>query len=147
MFYASTNNIRRAAENMPESNYAFRPAPGMRSFGELLAHIADVQSVTCRSTLLDKKPVKEIDGTSKGDIQQSLSASFDECYEAFSELSAENQDQLVPTPAGELPRIVALTMVLGHDNEEYGSIAVYLDLKGITAPPTNEISEKEYKGK
>lgn len=147
MFYAATNNIRRAADNMPENNYAFKPTPDMRSFGELLAHIADVQSRICQSTLRDKKPTKEIDDTAKSDIQRALSASFDECYEAFSELSAENQDQLVPTPAGELPRIVALTMVLGHDSEEYGSMQVYLRMKGIAAPPTNEISEREYKGK
>jgi uncharacterized damage-inducible protein DinB len=124
-----------------------KPAAGMRSFGEVLAHVADVQSKTCRSMLRDKKRVPSTPGTSKADLTRTLAASFDECYEAFSELSAENQNQTVPTPMGERARIVALTMVLGHDNEQYGYMAVYLRLKGVVPPSTSETGEREYKGK
>jgi len=146
-FYAVTNNIRHAADKMPESGYSFKPAAAMRSFGEVLAHVADVQSKTCGSMLRDKKPVVAAAGTSKADLTKTLAASFDECYEAFSELSAESQNQTVPTPAGQRARIAALTMVLGHDNEEYGYMAVYLRLKGIVPPSTGEIGAREYKGK
>jgi glycerol-3-phosphate dehydrogenase len=144
-FYAVTNNIRKAAEKMPESNYSFKPVADMRSFGELLAHVADVQAKMCGSIIRDKKSVAVMSGGSKAEIQKALAASFDECYEAFTELSAENQNQAV-APGG-LPRIAALTMVLGHNNEEYGYMAVYLRLKGIAPPSTSETSSKEYKGK
>jgi uncharacterized damage-inducible protein DinB len=146
-FYAVTNNIRHAADKMPESAYSFKPAPAMRSFGEVLAHVADVQSKTCGSMLRDKKPVPSATGTSKADLTKTLAASFDECYEAFSELSAENENEVVPTPAGKRARIAALTMVLGHDNEEYGYMAVYLRLKGVVPPSTSETGAREYKGK
>jgi uncharacterized damage-inducible protein DinB len=146
-FYAVTNNIRHAADKMPESAYSFKPAPAMRSFGEVLAHVADVQAKTCGSMLRDKKPVPVTPGTGKADLTKTLAASFDECYEAFSELSAENQNQTVPTPAGQRARIAALTMVLGHDNEEYGYMAVYLRLKGVVPPSTGETGAREYKGK
>ena len=146
-FYAVTNNIRHGADKMPESDYGFKPAAGMRSFGEVLAHIADVQSKTCGSMLRDKKPLNATSGTSKADLTKTLAASFDECYEAFSELSAENQNQTVSTPAGERARIAALTMVLGHDNEQYGYMAVYLRLKGVVPPSTSETGAREYKGK
>jgi uncharacterized damage-inducible protein DinB len=146
-FYAVTNNIRHAADKMPEGDYGFKPAAGMRSFGELLAHIAEVQTKTCGSMLLDKKPIPSAPGTSKSDLNKTLAASFDECYEAFSELSAENQNQTVSTPAGQRARIAALTMVLGHDNEEYGYMAVYLRLKGIVPPSSSETGAREYKGK
>ena len=52
--YAVTNNIRHAADKMPETDCGFKPAAGMRSFGEVLAHVADVQSKTCRSMLRDQ---------------------------------------------------------------------------------------------
>jgi hypothetical protein len=123
---------------MPESNHNFRPDPAMRSFGELMSHVADAQSGICRSMLSDKKPIPNVTGTSKADVQKALAASFDECYEAFSELSAENQNQPVSTPEGERARVVALTMVLGHDNEEYGYMAVYLRLKGHSAALFNQ---------
>ncbi len=146
-FYAVTNNIRHAADKMPETDYGFKPAAGMRSFGEVLAHVADVQSKTCRSMLQDKKPVPSTPGASKSAVTKTLAASFDECYEAFSELSAENQNHTVTTPAGDRARIAALTMVLGHDNEEYGYMAVYLRLKGVVPPSTSEAAVREYKGK
>jgi len=144
-FYAVTNNIRKAAEKMPESNYAFKPTPEMRSFGEVLVHVADVQAKMCESIIRDKKPVTAVSGGSKAEIQKALATSFDECYEAFSELSAENQNQSVAP--GKPARIAALTMVLGHNNEEYGYMAVYLRLKGIAQPSTSETNTKEYKGK
>src|ERR1700722_5239469 len=37
------NNIIRSAEKMPEENYSFRPTPRGRTFGEILAHIAQEQ--------------------------------------------------------------------------------------------------------
>src|ERR1700677_5155981 len=48
-FYAVTNNIRHAADKMPETNYGFKPASGMRTFGEAVAHVADLHSKTCRT--------------------------------------------------------------------------------------------------
>lgn len=37
------SNIIRSAEKMPEENYSFRPAPRVRTFGEILGHIAQEQ--------------------------------------------------------------------------------------------------------
>ena len=33
--------IERAADKMPEGEYAFQPDPASRSFGQILDHIAD----------------------------------------------------------------------------------------------------------
>src|SRR5689334_9507047 len=33
--------VRRAADKMPESDYAFRPKPEVRSFAQLVGHLAD----------------------------------------------------------------------------------------------------------
>jgi hypothetical protein len=33
--------IERAAEKMPEEEYAFKPDPAVRSFSQILGHIAD----------------------------------------------------------------------------------------------------------
>ncbi|RPI24774.1 MAG: DinB family protein [Acidobacteria bacterium] len=35
------NLIIRAAEKMPEEHYGFKPTPEVRSFGQLLGHVAD----------------------------------------------------------------------------------------------------------
>ena len=36
-------NLLRAAEIMPEEHYSFRTVPEVRTFGEMIAHVADAQ--------------------------------------------------------------------------------------------------------
>ena len=40
-------NILKAAEKMPDADYAFKPAPPFRNFGQLIAHVADAQMALC----------------------------------------------------------------------------------------------------
>jgi len=39
--------IELAAEKMPEEEYAFKPDPAVRSFGQILGHIADANYLFC----------------------------------------------------------------------------------------------------
>jgi hypothetical protein len=41
------DNLQKAAESIPEENYSFKPTPEIRSFGELIAHVADAQTGIC----------------------------------------------------------------------------------------------------
>ena len=43
--------IERAAEKMPEEEYAFKPDPAARSFGQILGHIADANYLFCSGVL------------------------------------------------------------------------------------------------
>jgi len=43
------SNILKAAEKMPESEYSFKPAPEVRTFGQLVAHVAEAQTAICVS--------------------------------------------------------------------------------------------------
>ncbi len=40
-------NILKAAEKMPDADYGFKPAPEFRTFGQLIAHVADAQMALC----------------------------------------------------------------------------------------------------
>ena len=48
---ARYDNVKRdiveAAEGVPESEYGFKPTPAVRSFGEIIGHIADTQNYFC----------------------------------------------------------------------------------------------------
>lgn len=39
--------VTQAAEDMPEAKYSFKPTPDVRSFGELIAHVAGSQYMFC----------------------------------------------------------------------------------------------------
>ncbi len=63
--------IIRSAEKMPEANYAFKPAPEVRSFGQIIAHVADDQYNLCA-------PVKgETRQAAYSEIEKTLSAKSD----------------------------------------------------------------------
>jgi hypothetical protein len=55
VFQAITENTIKAAREIPEASYTFTPVTGVRSFGELIAHIANAQS-TRRSQNTDNRP-------------------------------------------------------------------------------------------
>src|SRR5690349_12346643 len=41
------NNLTKAADRMPEADYGFKASPDIRTFGQLIGHIADAQSRFC----------------------------------------------------------------------------------------------------
>src|SRR5229473_8214313 len=47
--------IERAAEKMPEEEYAFKPDPAVRSFGQILGHIADADYLFCSGVLGERR--------------------------------------------------------------------------------------------
>src|SRR5262249_41667322 len=40
-------DIVAGAEAVPESEYGFKPTPDVRSFGEIIGHVADAQNYSC----------------------------------------------------------------------------------------------------
>src|ERR1700748_3694206 len=55
--------VVRAAEKMPEENYAFKPTPDVRSFGQLVGHVADANYMFCAQASGEANPMKNIEKT------------------------------------------------------------------------------------
>src|SRR5437660_11124134 len=51
--------IVQSAKDVPESMYSFKPTPDVRTFGELIAHIAGSQSMFCLIALGEKPPAED----------------------------------------------------------------------------------------
>src|SRR5271168_2736286 len=81
--------LTRAAAAMPEENYNFKPTPDIRTFGALLAHIADHQMRYC-STALGARKEGGAPKTSKADLVAALQASFAECDAAWDSITDAN---------------------------------------------------------
>src|ERR1035438_9408381 len=73
-----TSWIESAAEKMPEGEYAFRPDPAVRSFGEILGHIADANYLFCSSVLGESNPSPNIEKTktAKAELTSALRDAF-----------------------------------------------------------------------
>jgi hypothetical protein len=137
MYTGVKNNLIRAAEKMPEENYSFKPVPEIRSFGQLVAHVADSVARTCSTVNGESKSVNAASKTTKADIVAALKDGFAMCDTAYDSLTDASAAQMIKLGRGERTRMGALTGNLSHANEEYGYMAVYLRLKGVV-PPSSE---------
>lgn len=131
-------NLLRMAEKMPAEEYSFRPAPEIRSFGELMAHIADSQMRTCSMVNGQQKPAEASSRKTKDEIVEALKTAFAECDAAWDATNEGNAFQMMAAGRGQRSRVgILMGNTVTHNNEEYGYGAVYLRLKGIV-PPSSE---------
>ena len=85
--------ITKAADQMPEDVYAFKPTPKIRSFGELIAHVSDASYGICALATSDKAQSfgnAEKTMQKKADIQAALKAAFVYCDAAFQKLDDQS---------------------------------------------------------
>lgn len=129
-------NILAAAEVMPEANYDFKPAPEEMTFGGWVAHVADAQTGICSTLNGQTRRGEAASKTAKADLVAALKASFDECDKAYGALTDANATELVAYGRGQNSRGGRLGYNSAHDQECYGSMAVYMRIKGIVPPST-----------
>lgn len=133
-------NILEAAEKMPEANYTFEPNPDIRNFGELFGHIANAQFNTCSLVLGKPNPNQgkdqELANKTKAEFQAALKASFDLCDEAYAGLTDANATDMLKQGNNQVARAVLLSNNVAHNNEMYGTTAVYMRLKNLVPPST-----------
>ena len=132
------NNLTRMAEKMPAENYDFKASPDIRTFGELMAHVADAQLRSCGAVNGAMKTSKP-DNKTKEQIVAAMKESFDECDKAFEGTTDANATQMMSMGGrGQTSRLGILTrFVVVHGNEEYGYGSIYLRLKGIVPPSSD----------
>lgn len=137
MYNGVKNNLIKMAEKMPEEHYAFKATADIRTFGQLIGHVADSQARTCSTVNGAAVQLNASAKTTKADLVAALKESFTHCDKAFDALTDAKAVELVTMGQRQRTRIGALLGTVSHSNEEYGYMAVYLRLKGIV-PPSSE---------
>jgi uncharacterized damage-inducible protein DinB len=132
------NNILKSADKMPEEHYAFKPTPEVRSFGQLIGHIADAQYLFCSAALGEKNPAPGIEKskTTKADLSAAVKEAFAYCDKAYA-LSDDQVTQAVKFFGAERTKLGVLSFNSMHNMEHYGNIVTYMRLKGLV-PPSSE---------
>ncbi len=139
-FYSMVqSNIVKAAEKMPEENYSFKPTPDVRTFGQLVGHVADAQYHFCATVSGAKGPDGSIEKTktSKADLVQALKDSVAFCNAAYDGLSDADAVAPMKFMGFQATKLLALSVNTAHDDEHYGNMVTYMRLKGIV-PPSSE---------
>ncbi len=136
---AVKNNIVRAAEKMPEENYAFKPVPEVRSFGQLIGHIVDAQYMMCSAAKAEKRDPAGVEKTktTKADLVAALKESVSYCDAVYSGLTDAQAAETVKMFGRERSKLAVLYFNISHSNEHYGNIVTYMRIKGLV-PPSSE---------
>jgi uncharacterized damage-inducible protein DinB len=141
-------NLAEAAEAMPAEDYAFKPTPDVRSFSQLIGHVANANFFFCSQIKGEPSPSKENfeQAADKAVSVKGLNASLAYCDDAYSATTDANFNQMVkaagPGGGGQTARGSVLIFNTAHNNEHYGNIIVYLRLKGRVPPSTARVQKK-----
>lgn len=130
------NNLIQMAEVMPEENYSFQPTPDIRTFAQMVAHVADAQARLCSAATGQPKSLDAASKTSKADLVAALKESSAMCDAAWNTLGSVTAYETIKVGPYERSKLATLEYNSVHSNEEYGYMAVYLRLKGIVPPST-----------
>ena len=129
--------LTKAAEQVPEDMYAFKPVPTVRSMGELFGHIADANFMICGMASGQKPSMSGIEKSkkTKADLQSALAESFKFCEAAFDGLTEARAHEVTKFfLPGTHTRLGVMTFNTAHDFEHYGNIVTYMRMKGLVPP-------------
>lgn len=131
--------LLRSAEKMPAEKYSFKPTDTVRSYGQIIGHIADAQYTFCSIALGEQRPTLKVEQTktSKDDLIAALKDAFAYCDKAFDGMTDASGVQMVKLFGRDAPKLGVLNVHLVHSIEHYGNLVTYLRMNGIV-PPTSE---------
>ena len=134
-----TDILLRSAEKVPAENYGFKPTDAVRSYGQIVGHLADSQYLFCSVALGEKNPAPGIEKTktAKADLIAALKDAFAYCGKVYDGMTDASATETVKFFGGDMPKLGVLTINNMHNMEHYGNLVTYMRLKNIV-PPTSE---------
>jgi hypothetical protein len=130
------NSLLKGAEKMPEADYTYKPAPESRTYGAVVTHIAAVQGAICAAAKGEDMKFDD-SKTGKTDAVALMKSAFDYCDPIYNALTDTNGLEMAKMFGRDTAKFSILNFGVIHDNEMYGTMAVYLRAKGIV-PPSSE---------
>jgi len=137
----TTNQIIGIADRMPEDKWGYKSTPAQRSYGEQVMHIVQTD-VRFIGALGGKTPAPMVDAkasATKAASMAALRASF-----AYGEavIKEFNDQQWLERINGMFmgPSVARLRVIyfdMGHSQDIYGQMAVYLRLNGLVPPASD----------
>src|ERR1700730_14845013 len=118
-------DLAEAAANMPGEEYAFKPTPDVRSFGELVGHVANANFYFCSQAKGEASPAKTNyeKATAKADLVKGLNDALAYCDGVYTGTTDAGFSEMVkaqlPGSSGDNARGSVLIFNLAHNNEHY----------------------------
>ena len=127
----------KVADLMPETNYAFKPAPTEMSFGEQLIHLCSNMRWLCSSYLSNSEnPITKSDLklVKKEEIMHTLSKTYDFALDVLQHFDLARLSDTVSFFAGPMNKLQIINLLNDHQTHHRAQMLVYLRLNGIKPP-------------
>lgn len=127
--------VTASAEQASQELYDYRPTDEVRTFGQILGHVANAQYAFCSAALQEESPSQQDleQLSTKAELVEALKASFEYCDRAY---AMDGATALEPASVfgRERTRLFALEFNMGHDFEHYGNLVTYMRSNGMVPP-------------
>lgn len=134
-WYDVNSLLLSAARKMPQEHYAFRPVKDTRTFAEIVGHLVGEHYAICGALTGRPLPVARFEQlTKKEELVGVLQGSIELCDLAYGLLTDENAAFRYTVFGTVGTRLSLLTSNIAHDNEHYGSLAIYMRINGVMPP-------------
>ena len=125
------DKIMKSADAMPESNYSYRPTKDVRSFAEILNHVADISYYLCSTAKGEAPPARATSKGSKTEIMAYVKGAFDYCDGVYAVFTDAHLNDRGDFWGHKTNKMFILTQVADHDALHYGNLVTYLRLNGL----------------
>jgi uncharacterized damage-inducible protein DinB len=131
------DTLVKIANAMPEDKFSFKPTPAQRDFGGHVMHIAQINMMVLASLKgAAAAPAINMNAKSKADTIKAMSDSFDYGTALLNEQTDQTMAGAVLGPPwmGPSTRARIIAFLIGHTQDTYGQMVVYLRLNGLVPP-------------
>jgi hypothetical protein len=137
----SETELVALASAVPQEKFTWRPAPGVRSFGEVFLHVARLNYVMGKPWGVQPPPNLDLakieqQGADKGNAIAAMRVSFERVRQAIAAMSDADLDK--PAEGSGEPGTVRAAMLAqeGHIHEHLGQAIAYARVNGVVPPWT-----------
>lgn len=128
--------IVASARQMPADKYSFRPDTTVRTFGEMIEHVARSNNYMCSSIGGMQRPEgKDAAANDKEALVSMLAASFDLCRKALGGVDDSMLSEPIPFFGGrKVPRAAVMVALPADLADHYSRLSLELRMNGMTPP-------------
>jgi len=145
-WYDLERKLVAMCEDFPEERYAYKPTPEVRSFSDIVHHVAEENFVyiqTARGEQIDRAtPWGAGNAPARKDLVAFLKKSFDDGAALIGKTTDREMLDQVSNPYGRrMTRLAFWLELVQHAAEHYGNLVSYYRLNGLVPPETRRMQQ------
>ncbi len=131
--------LLKTAEKVPEAVWTFRPTPEVRTFAQIIGHVADANMMICGAAASDKPAALNAEKTmtTKAQLSKALADSIAYCDKVMGMDDKKAMEAVKFFAGGMIPRSMVFSFNTAHNYEHYGNLVTYMRINKIV-PPSSE---------